>query len=149
MKLVGSIVRILTAISICACLDFSPVRYMRGSGPKDAGVGTEDAGAGDAAAGPLIEECRTCLATGACSAQSDSCNVDAHCAAYSTCLTDEACWGIALTDIQNIDPCFFDCAQAAGLTSQFDPAGALVLPVFLCAQNTDGCASTCASNMVK
>jgi hypothetical protein len=158
MKFADSILGSLIAACVCTggCLDLSPVRYVDPrSAQKDAAVndpgnaGDEDGGTGDAGTQSLIEECRTCLATGPCSTKSEPCDADTKCAAFSTCMTDTVCWGTSLVDINNVAPCIITCGAKAGLTSQIDPAAALLVPVLLCAQDPAACASSCAAGMVK
>jgi hypothetical protein len=153
MKLSSPIAWFLTAASVCACLDLSPLRYVDPSTQKDAAVNVPDANdadasAVDAAADPLVDECRMCLATGPCSAESDACNADSKCAAFGACMSDTVCWGTSLADISMVASCITDCGNHAGLLSQVDPAIGLLLPLLLCAQGP-GCASSCAPLLVK
>jgi hypothetical protein len=154
MTLRASILWLVASAPLSACLDLSP-GYFAPSTDKDAAVNNvPDAGGGDsstpdAAAGSSVEPCRMCLTSGPCKTQSDACNADANCDAFAACLTDAACWGAVLTDFNNVPACVIDCATQAQVGSQVSAAAALIVPVFVCAQNATACAPDCAPSLVQ
>lgn len=152
MKVRDAILGFLVATQLAACVDLSPVAYVA-RGRKDAMVdendgGERDGGNADAATGALVEECRMCLATGACSAATEGCFADEKCAPFAMCMTDTSCWRERIVDFANAPKCINDCAVAAGITSQVDPAIGLFIGPLMCSQDPMQCAPACAPNLV-
>jgi hypothetical protein len=151
MKLQQAQMRLVVCVLLTACLDLSPVRY--DAARNDAGVtpgpdaSDDDSGATDAAMGSSAE-CRECLATGPCSEPLATCNADTKCAAFAACMSDADCWTSHIDDLNNVPMCVTECGMMAGFTSQVDPSSVLIVPVLICAQDPERCASTCAPSFL-
>ena len=142
MKTLRSIASVLVSAAFAAaCLDLSPLPY---EGPEG---GVRDGSTADVvfevgSADAPIDACMQCLKTG-CKSAEMACEQNAKCAVFAACATATACWGASLTDLTNLPACLIQCGTSAGVTSQADPAGALISPVLLCAQDPNVCASAC------
>jgi len=153
MRLCNALPGSFACMVLAACLDLSPGKFVPPNPRKDAGGGTSpdagqtDGGGPDPATVERLEQCRMCLTGGACSQQSTGCNADERCAIFFTCLTERDCWKSKIVDFNNVAPCLTECAAVARFTSQLDPSTLLVMPVFACAQDVAGCASSCAPTL--
>jgi hypothetical protein len=123
-----------------ACLDLSPVPY---EGPEG---GVFDGSVADVvfdvSADAPAGACTQCLRTG-CKAAETACEQNTKCSKFAACMSAMLCWGSSLTDLTNLTPCLTTCGVSAGLTSQADPASALITPVLACAHDPTVCASAC------
>lgn len=154
MRLRDAVLGFLASMQLATCADVSPVSFVARDAGKDAAVAVDAAeaiegGGDDAAAGSLVQECRVCLDTGACSEASHSCAANAKCDAYAKCMTDVGCWRERLVDFSKPPLCYVDCATKSGITNQVDDALSLFIGVLGCAQDAAGCASSCAPGRIE
>jgi hypothetical protein len=136
--LAGLVSLALLASAFPACVDTSPIAYTAPALVSlDAGpVGVDPA---------LVSECKTCMSTGACSAQFAACQSDPRSAEMVRCMLDTYCLSWPPADIGHLPPCIFACANKAGISSQSDPSIVPVVPMIICAQNrtATGCGALC------
>jgi hypothetical protein len=142
MRTVRSIAFVLVpAAFAAACVDLSPLPY---EGPEG---GVQDGSTADvvfdvSSADAPIDACRQCLKIG-CKSEETACEQNAKCSVFALCATATGCWGASLTDLTNLPACLIQCGMSAGVTSQADPAGALISPLLNCAQDPNVCAGAC------
>jgi hypothetical protein len=142
MTAVRSIASVLVSAALAAaCVDLSPLPY---EGPEG---GVRDGSTADvvfdvSSADAPIDACNRCLTTG-CKSAETKCEQNAKCSVFATCASATGCWGASLTDLTHLPACLIQCGMSAGVTSQVDPAGALISAVFVCAQDPNVCASAC------
>jgi hypothetical protein len=122
---------------LSACVDTSPIAY---EAPARVSLDAGPAGV-DAA---LVDACKTCMNTGACSAQVAGALSNPLSAAVARCLVDSYCLNWQ-QDISHLPPCVFACANKTGISSQSDPAIVPVVPVIICGQDhtAAGCGAVC------
>jgi hypothetical protein len=142
MRTLRAVASVLTsAVLAAACLDLSPLPYEgREGGVLDGSLGDValDAIGGDASGGA----CAECLKT-SCKSAETACEQSPECTKFAACVSATQCWGASLTDLTNLPPCLLQCGMSAGVTSQADPASALIGPLLICAQDPKVCATSC------
>jgi hypothetical protein len=141
MRILRSIASVLVSAAFTgACLDLSPLPYQ---GPEG---GVFDGSVADVVFDVSPDApggaCAQCLRSG-CKAAETACEQNTKCSKFAACMSVMLCWGSSLTDLTNLSPCLATCGVSAGLTSQADPASALITPLLACAQDPKVCASVC------
>ena len=127
------------------CLDFEPVERAPGaatSASASALPGSASPDAGDAAAeasapSPLVSACTACLSGSSCAAAYTACRELPACDTFFVCSADRGCFDPAADKIA----CLTQCGEAAGLTSDADPAVGAFMKLDACV--AAGCAAAC------
>ena len=131
----------VAAALIVACTDLTPfvLPEVPDAGPPDAGPRPDSGEPVDS--GPTA--CELCLrspdTTGGCADEVATCEADPKCAATLRCALDNGC--LAFPSQKDKLTCGTPCAAAAGVSSQTDPAIALVFAVLNC--QSSSCTAPC------